>query len=147
MIELLKNKLKRPLSDLAKRLIVLGLDLFLIISALIVYLNLDKIVARAPECVLYKNLGLYCAGCGTIRLINNLMHGDVLIAISNNALIFLLIICILIYIIVLNISVFTGYKLYGFFHNRFFLILVAAITIVFMVVRNIPVFPFTCLAP
>jgi hypothetical protein len=39
-----------------------------------------------PQCPLYNATGLYCAGCGATRAIHALLHGRVLEALRDNAL-------------------------------------------------------------
>jgi hypothetical protein len=45
-----------------------------------------------PLCVFYAGTGLYCPGCGGLRAVHTLLHGDVLGALSLNALAILVIV-------------------------------------------------------
>ena len=39
-----------------------------------------------PQCLFYQTTGLYCAGCGATRALYALLHGRVLAALHDNAL-------------------------------------------------------------
>src|SRR5271156_7018418 len=39
-----------------------------------------------PQCLLYNATGIYCAGCGATRAVHALLHGRVLEALHDNAL-------------------------------------------------------------
>jgi hypothetical protein len=42
-----------------------------------------------PRCLLYQTTGLLCPGCGSLRALHQLLHGQVLAAIRYNALLVL----------------------------------------------------------
>ncbi|MCE0522454.1 MAG: DUF2752 domain-containing protein [Methylacidiphilales bacterium] len=104
-----------------------------------------------PECLLYNATGIYCAGCGTTRAIYALLHGRVLEALHDNAL-FITALPVILYVAAsyalaawradawprINVD---GSKLAwrGVF---IFLLMIA-----FMVLRNLPGWPFDWLKP
>ena len=100
-----------------------------------------------PVCPLFKLTGIHCPGCGLTRGFHALFHGDVLTAMHFNALLpvfalllgFIFVSFILIAVRGRGLSwrIFPPASLYGF------LILAAA----FFVLRNLPFYPFTLLAP
>lgn len=100
-----------------------------------------------PVCPLYALTGINCPGCGLTRGFHALFHGDVLTALHFNAMlpiysfIFLYFFASMILIVVrgrgLSWKVFPPAAIYGF------IFLVAA----FFVLRNVPIYPFTLLAP
>jgi hypothetical protein len=46
----------------------------------------DPSEASFPVCPFYAITGLYCPGCGTLRCLHALLHGDLRTAIDHNAL-------------------------------------------------------------
>jgi hypothetical protein len=100
-----------------------------------------------PVCPLYTLTGIHCPGCGLTRGFHALFHGDVLAALHFNALIpvyafvfgFMFVSLVLIAVRGRGLSwrIFTPSAIYGF------LLLAAA----FFVLRNLPFYPFTLLAP
>lgn len=100
-----------------------------------------------PVCPFYAMTGLACPGCGLTRGFHALFHGDILGALDFNALIpayffifaYLGISMFLISLRGRGLS-FAAFKprlVYGFL----------VIFFVFAVVRNLPIYPFTVLAP
>ncbi len=89
-----------------------------------------------PKCMFHRMTGLYCPGCGATRALSAMLHGDVKASLHNNLLLFPL----LALIVFLLVKPQTSLK-------RPFAIAVLAVVLVFTVLRNIPVAPFTYLAP
>ena len=100
-----------------------------------------------PVCPLFSLTGIHCPGCGLTRGFHALFHGDVLTALHFNALLpvfafligFMFVSLVLIAVRGRGLSwrIFPPASLYGF------LVLTAA----FFVLRNLPFYPFTLLAP
>jgi len=100
-----------------------------------------------PVCPLYSLTGINCPGCGLTRGFHALFHGDVLSALHYNAmlpiyaLIFAYLFVSMILVVVkgrgLSWKVFPPWTMYGF------VVFAAA----FFVLRNLPFYPFTLLAP
>lgn len=100
-----------------------------------------------PVCPFYAATGLACPGCGMTRGFHALFHGDILGALDFNALIpfyfsFFAYIGISMFLVLtrgrgLSFNMFKPRLVYGF-------IVVFGI---FAIVRNLPLYPFTVLAP
>ena len=100
-----------------------------------------------PGCPLFSLTGILCPGCGLTRGFHALFHGDILAALHFNALLpvfalvigFLFVSMLLIVVRGRGLSwrIFSPSAMYGF------LFIVAA----FFVLRNLPFYPFTLLAP
>ncbi len=100
-----------------------------------------------PACPLHALTGLNCPGCGLTRGFHALFRGDILGALHFNALlpvyffVFVYLFAALVLLAVkgraLNFNIFSPRFVWSFF----------TIALVFGVVRNFPVFPFTLLAP
>jgi len=100
-----------------------------------------------PACPLLSITGFACPGCGLTRGFHALFHGDVVTALSFNALIPIYVIGF-VYLIGMLLSIAARGKAlpYKFFAPSFFgFYLVVSIT--FGVLRNIPAYPFTVLYP
>jgi len=101
-----------------------------------------------PKCIFYASTGLYCPGCGSQRAFTALLHGDILTAFHDNLLAVLLL-PFLIYALTVFVYNLVSIKkiqtrvFNTFLPERLILILV----VVFGILRNIPVYPFTLLAP
>jgi Protein of unknown function (DUF2752) len=90
-----------------------------------------------PRCYFHELTGWYCPGCGTTRALHQLLHGNVTAAFRLNPL------AISLLPLVGHLMV-RGHR--GGMKPVWIWVLVGVI-IVFGVVRNIPAYPFTLLAP
>ena len=93
-------------------------------------------------CIFFEFTGLYCPGCGITRLCLSLFEGDIYQAFRYNPIIFIDVPIIFI-LFVLNI-LFKDKKIIKKITDILIIIL-AVITVIFGVLRNIPMFSF--LAP
>ena len=89
-----------------------------------------------PKCMFYQWTGLYCPGCGSTRALSALLHGDIMASLHNNILLIPGGVLLIVLIVKPEISL-----------KRPVAVAIAAIVIAYAVLRNIPVAPFTCLAP
>ena len=89
-----------------------------------------------PECAFHRLTGLYCPGCGATRALSALLHGDIKSSLHNNLLMVPLFAMIAVLVAKPEISL-----------KRPVAIAIAATVLGFTVLRNIPVAPFTYLAP
>lgn len=98
-------------------------------------------------CPMYKTSGLYCPGCGSQRAFHNMLHGNFGTALQYNAFFVLGIAAVLYhYGMLLANKVFDkDYK--SLFLKPHLLWWIVGIAFVFMVVRNLPWYPFTQLVP
>lgn len=119
--------------------ITLGALLVLGVTACIVLLLVPPGSPHAkwlPKCMFHQMTGLYCPGCGATRALSAMLHGDVKASLHNNALLFPLLALIVFLIVKPQTSL-----------KRPFAITIAAVVLGFTILRNIPVAPFTYLAP
>ena len=89
-----------------------------------------------PSCLIYEWTGLYCPGCGNTRALAALMRGDWLECFSMNALFVPMILCLIVSL--------TNPKLA---RKSWFAISIGVVVISFVILRNLPWYPFTLLAP
>ena len=98
-----------------------------------------------PKCVFYQFTGCYCPGCGAARAFHALIHGDFLTALDYNPLL-VIALPVIVAMIVLEIVGWFRDRRYGLFQMWQAVALVVLI-VVYTVLRNLPIEPFTYLAP
>lgn len=100
-----------------------------------------------PPCPFRYLTGLNCPGCGTLRALHQLLHGHPLVALDLNPL--------LIFGLPIMLYVFLSYALVAargrglprVFIPTALIWVIFWVIIAYWVLRNIPVYPFTILAP
>jgi len=116
---------------------------FFITSAIVVvilYSGLLPHILPLPKCPLYSLAGLHCPGCGSQRALGSLLRGDLMGVFSAHVLFIPgLILCVFLYL--------TRKKDWAWQRNTKFTFGVLIVLIVFFILRNIPMHPFTILAP
>ena len=100
-----------------------------------------------PKCILFTLTGIYCPGCGALRASHALLHGHVLTALDYNPLFVVLLPFVAYALAGMALQALTGrrlptYTLSGRQAKAVFWVVVA-----FMVLRNLPVYPLSVLAP
>ena len=101
-----------------------------------------------PRCVLFVLTGIYCPGCGALRAGHSLLHGHFLEALGYNALL-VAAAPFLAYVLASRaLEAVTGARHLPrpYLPGRVTWA-IAALFMVFTVLRNVPVHPFTMLAP
>ncbi|MCU0352470.1 MAG: DUF2752 domain-containing protein [Cytophagales bacterium] len=99
-------------------------------------------------CIFHKATGLHCPGCGGQRAVHQLLHGNVSQAADYNLLLVLALPVLAANTVVwmLNRTGHRNLRMRWLYHPRTTRILLWVV-LLFWVVRNIPVHPFTLLAP
>lgn len=137
----------KMLNSTAERILAAaGLAIFAVGSFVVGFFN-PSTENFFPACPLLSMTGYACSGCGLTRGFHAFFHGDILAALSYNALIPFYIV-IFLYLIFYGLSVVIrgrglGFKLLT--PRTLGIFLVGAL--LFGVIRNIPVFPFSVLYP
>lgn len=101
-----------------------------------------------PPCPFLFLTGFYCPGCGTLRGIHALVHGQILRAVQYNILM-VISIPFVIYLLLEKLGIEINGRLLikrKLFSKTFYKILLGVI-ILYWIFRNIPLYPFTLLAP
>ena len=89
----------------------------------------------------------YCPGCGSQRAIHNVLHGQIFEALRHNLLVGLLFI-VLMYEGALFIVKRVFNKLYkNPFHSSLTIKIILAVVIIFWILRNTTIYPFSEIAP
>ena len=100
-----------------------------------------------PTCVFYWLTGWHCPGCGTLRGLHQLMHGNFIAAFGHNPYGMLALPIIGYALLAAFLLTAYGRKLPApFIHPALIWTLLVAV-LAFWVLRNVPVYPFTVLAP
>jgi hypothetical protein len=100
-----------------------------------------------PRCPLYAMTGIYCPGCGALRAGHALLHGHFLTALDYNALLVFAAPFLAWALAAQAIEAVTGrriptYRLSGMESKAIMWLFIA-----FMLLRNLPVYPLSVLAP
>ena len=98
-----------------------------------------------PLCPTKALLGVDCPGCGTLRMIYSLLHGDLLAAIRFNALAMVALGFLTVAYGTWSYGRLTGRQILGWQHHRWAPLVALALVAVWFVVRNLPFAPFTAL--
>jgi len=101
-----------------------------------------------PNCIFNSLTGLYCPGCGSQRAVSALLHARLDKAIDYNLLMVLSTPLILYSAVAFTWNIFSKKKLtQKLFYSPVFIRVFLSAVILFAVLRNIPVYPFSWLAP
>ena len=126
---------------------VLRISIFIIAAGaiLLLYFFVEPKNGILPKCFFHELTGLYCPGCGVQRSFHALLNGHVLTAIDYN-LLFILFLPLIIYFI-LAFALSKKHLSSSFIYKPVFSFSVVIVVVSFWVLRNIPVIPFSWLAP
>jgi len=133
------NKLKLPL-------IILGVLMFF--GMLTLYFFWDPSYSNIfPKCPFYSITGIYCPGCGSQRTAHNILNGNILEGIRHNYLIALLALVLLYQTFMFIMSKVLNKDVDNLLHKSKVTNGILILIILFWILRNINLFPFTELAP
>ncbi len=124
----------------------IGVPVFVLAGAWLVY-SIDPSANILPACTFYQLTGWDCIGCGTTRALHELLHGQVLSALSHNLVTpFLLLIPAYFLLAEWLQAVFGRPILKPIQDKKWLMIALLMISLVYFVLRNLPWAPFTWLA-
>jgi hypothetical protein len=115
----------------------------------LLYFSYDPAYTRLfPPCPLFKFTGLYCPGCGSQRAFHDLLHGDIIQAAGHNLLFVLALPLVGFSALVVSHNIFFEKKWkQAVFNSRSFAVTVLFVVLLFWMLRNLPLKPFSLLAP
>lgn len=99
-------------------------------------------------CIFNSLTGLYCTGCGSGRAAYDLIHGNIIEALDHNFLMIMFLPLIIYYLLKRYLAIVINRDLLPsvyISHKMFVSIII--IIIIFTIVRNIPIYPFSLLTP
>lgn len=99
-----------------------------------------------PRCPLHAWTGLHCPGCGSLRAVHSLLHGDFLSALRCNALL-ILSSPFLALLLVNSVPAPGDKRLLKFEPRPIWIWTFVGVMLAFGVLRNLPFAPFSLLAP
>jgi hypothetical protein len=126
------------------------------LTGMLIYLLPPEKGGIYPTCLFHTLTGLYCPSCGSTRALHNLMHGRILTALRFNPLVAILSIPVALYFLKLGRFALTGrtfrwrirlIRLRRMKINKETLWILLAVVLLFWILRNIHLYPFSLLAP
>jgi hypothetical protein len=100
-----------------------------------------------PPCPLWYLTGWYCPGCGSLRAVHQLLHGNLRAAWAMNPLTVVLLPFLAYGLVSQALSEIRGRGLPRLFLPAAWIRALCAVIILFGILRNLPVHPFDLLAP
>jgi hypothetical protein len=100
-----------------------------------------------PVCPFYATTGLHCPGCGMTRAFHAFFHGDILGALHYNALLPIFFLVFVYFGVSMFLVLARGRRLSFNIFRPILLSAFLVLMLIFAVVRNLPYYPFTLLAP
>ncbi|WP_407690111.1 DUF2752 domain-containing protein [Rubrobacter aplysinae] len=129
------------------RLSSAGFIFAVLISISVLYLVNPTNSNLFPRCPFLAMTGCYCPGCGSLRAIHQLARGELVAALGLNPMMVLSVPFIAYYFTSQLKLTFFGQSLRRFFIQPVFIWSLLLIILVYWILRNIPVYPFSLLAP
>ena len=121
--------------------------LLAIVSAAVIYIFDPRVPGLYPVCPFFGFTGYHCVGCGTLRALHSILHADIAGALGYNALA-VMVFPFIAYSYISGASrAFVGRSLPGVFIRHQWIWTLLAVVIAFWIIRNLPVHPFSVLAP
>lgn len=100
-----------------------------------------------PKCIFNSITGYYCPGCGSQRAVHSLLHLDLAGVVGYNFLFIPGLLLVLFHYSRPLLNRWLGWKLPNIFYFKSTPWIILAVVLVFFVLRNLPYYPFSVLAP
>ena len=100
-----------------------------------------------PKCPVYSVTGIYCPGCGSQRAAHKLLNGNIIEGIRHNYLIALLALVLSYQAFMFIMNNVLQKEIVNLLHKSKITFGILVLVILFWILRNINLFPFTELAP
>jgi hypothetical protein len=130
-----------------KKIIHFGLLFFLMGLAVLFFLLNPNENEIFPRCVFHSLTGYYCPGCGSQRAIHNLLHLHLEKVTSSNILFLPASLAIIYHHIHPSLNKKLNWKLPNILYLKNTPWVILIIIILFWILRNLPFYPFSVLAP
>lgn len=114
------------------------------------YLN-DPEIANGeglfPKCPFYTITNLHCPGCGSQRAMHDIIHLRIGQALKHNVAIIVIVILLLSKVYAFLSKRYFKKYYYNLSHKSYFTYAIVVIVFAYWILRNLPYYPFTELAP
>jgi len=100
-----------------------------------------------PKCPLYATTGIYCPGCGSQRATHQLLNFNILGVLKQNVLYFISIFVFGYHFMITSFNLIFKKNKYNYIYHPKTPIIMLIVIIVYWILRNIPYYPFSQLAP
>jgi hypothetical protein len=100
-----------------------------------------------PPCLFRTATGLHCPGCGSTRCLHALVHGDLAQAVAYNPLLLFALPFLTVWALRAGYEAWTGRVVRAYRPPSWCLYALVGLVVAFWVLRNVPLDPFTHLAP
>jgi len=114
------------------------------------YIN-DPEIAKGeglfPKCLFYTTTGFHCPGCGSQRAVHDILHFRIVTALKHNVTIIVIAIVLLSKLYAFITQKYYIKYYYNLSHKPWFTYAIVIIVFLYWILRNIPIYPFTELAP
>ena len=100
-----------------------------------------------PPCPFHYITGLYCPGCGSLRGLHQLLHGNIIGALEYNPLMVVSLPFVAYGLFVQGVKILTGRQLPTVFIKAHWIWALFVLIILYTIARNLPWLPFNWLAP
>lgn len=118
------------------------------VLALLYFFMDARIPGFFPTCPFHSLTGLYCPGCGSQRAVSSLLHAEFLQAIHYNLMLVLTLPLVVYSAVVFTLNTFRQKQMVqAIFYSPVFAKALLVVLVCFGLLRNLPFYPFTLLAP
>lgn len=125
----------------------IGISLLILGISFIYFDNNPEFVSIYPSCIIYEYTGFYCPGCGSQRAAYHFLNFNFLQALNQNILFIFGILLLIYFLVIKAFNILYKKKCVNFLEKPFVIYILLGFTIIFWILRNIPFYPFTYLAP
>ena len=130
-----------------KSMLILVISAVLLAGVVVLFTLDPALHGFYPRCLFHAATGLHCPGCGALRGAHLLLHGHLTEALRMNALVFLFLPVALVFVCWKRHASAGAGDIRRFVVKPFWLWTALAVAFLFWVLRNLPFYPFTLLAP
>ncbi len=138
---------RAPSYAIPEGILVIGAGLAIVAAGVILYAGDPAVSPIFPPCPFHWLTGLWCPGCGSARALNAILHGRIMSALDLNPLLVISLPFLAYAAVSRALMALWGRGLPRIFTGAAWGWLVLCVVVVFWVARNIPIYPFTILAP